>query len=249
MSGLTGEPTGSEHHGREQQPAAHASLTIHELAGVVGMTPRNIRAHQSRGLVHPPTMHGRTGYYDGTHVSRLVLIKELQDSGLNLRAIGAALKGNDPLSAVLRALRSARRSTDLPSRVMLPEFSVQRLREVDPSTPDELCENDLLERGPDGSYTADAVQFAAGARLFEAGMSVEGMVRLQLEVVRLARRVAGEVVRAFLEHGEGDGDQERQALENLAPYAVQLFTTAFEQTVESALREKPDDEGVTPPRR
>ncbi len=37
-------------------------LTIDELAQRTG-TVRNVRAHQSRGLLPPPEVRGRTGYY------------------------------------------------------------------------------------------------------------------------------------------------------------------------------------------
>ena len=49
---------------------AEAPLTIDELAQRVGMTVRNIRAHQSRGLLPPPVVRGRTGYYGPDHVAR-----------------------------------------------------------------------------------------------------------------------------------------------------------------------------------
>lgn len=51
------------------------------------MTVRNIRAHQSRGLLDPPTVEGRTGYYNQLHIDRIDLIRELQEEGFNLEAI------------------------------------------------------------------------------------------------------------------------------------------------------------------
>ena len=51
------------------------------------MTVRNIRAHQSRGLLPPPEVRARTGYYGPEHVARLRLIQELQGNGYNLAAI------------------------------------------------------------------------------------------------------------------------------------------------------------------
>ena len=36
-------------------------MTIDELARATGMTVRNIRAHQSRGLLPPPEVRARTG--------------------------------------------------------------------------------------------------------------------------------------------------------------------------------------------
>jgi len=63
------------------------SLTINQLAGMVGMTARNIRAHQSRGLVHSPRIEGRLARYGSDHVARLELISSLQREGFTLAAI------------------------------------------------------------------------------------------------------------------------------------------------------------------
>ena len=63
------------------------ALTVDELARATGMTVRNIRSHQSRGLLPPPEVRARTGYYGGEHVARLKLIQELQANGYNLAAI------------------------------------------------------------------------------------------------------------------------------------------------------------------
>ena len=57
-------------------------LTIDELARETGMTVRNIRAHQSRGLLPPPEVRARTGYYGPEHVDRLRLITNMQAEGL-----------------------------------------------------------------------------------------------------------------------------------------------------------------------
>lgn len=51
------------------------------------MSVRNIRAHQSRGLLDPPVVEGRTGYYGQNHIDRIELIRELQEEGFNLEAI------------------------------------------------------------------------------------------------------------------------------------------------------------------
>ena len=63
------------------------NLTIEQLASETGMTVRNIRAHQSRGLLPAPELQGRVGYYGPEHVARLKLIAEMQADGFNLRAI------------------------------------------------------------------------------------------------------------------------------------------------------------------
>ena len=51
--------------------APEGKMTIRELAKRTGMTIRNIRAHQTRGLLPPPEVQGRTGYYNEDHIARI----------------------------------------------------------------------------------------------------------------------------------------------------------------------------------
>ena len=67
-------------------------LTIDELARESGMTARNIRAHQSRGLLPPPVVRSRTGYYGPEHVARIRLIQDMQAQGFNLKSIERLLE-------------------------------------------------------------------------------------------------------------------------------------------------------------
>src|SRR6478609_9792708 len=64
-----------------------ATLTVEQLAYETGMSVRNIRNHQSRGLLPPPEVRARTGYYGPDHVARLRLIQEMQAEGFKLSAI------------------------------------------------------------------------------------------------------------------------------------------------------------------
>jgi len=66
---------------------AEASLTVEQLAYETGMSVRNIRNHQSRGLLPPPEVRSRIGYYGRQHVERLRLIQEMQSEGFKLSAI------------------------------------------------------------------------------------------------------------------------------------------------------------------
>ena len=74
-----------------EAPAEHAGsgfdLTVEQLAAEVGMTVRNIRNHHTRGLLPPPEVRARVGYYNAEHVARLRLILDLQADGFNLTAI------------------------------------------------------------------------------------------------------------------------------------------------------------------
>jgi DNA-binding transcriptional MerR regulator len=66
---------------------SEAELTVEQLAYETGMSVRNIRNHQSRGLLPPPEVRARVGYYGPEHVARLRLIQEMQAEGFKLSAI------------------------------------------------------------------------------------------------------------------------------------------------------------------
>jgi len=72
---------------------AEPRLTIGELAEAAGMTVRNVRNHAARGLLPPPVLVGRTGYYGQAHLEQLTLIRAMQAEGFNLEAISCLLGG------------------------------------------------------------------------------------------------------------------------------------------------------------
>src|ERR1035437_7244996 len=82
-------------------------LTVEQLAAEVGMSVRNIRNHHTRGLLPPPEVRARVGYYNAEHVARLRLILDLQADGFNLTAIERLLSGSDGLAERLLGLRRA----------------------------------------------------------------------------------------------------------------------------------------------
>src|ERR1700722_16693673 len=105
-----------------------SGMTIEQLAAEVGMSVRNIRNHHSRGLLAPPEVRARIGYYDSGHVERLRLIQDLQADGFNPAAIERLLSGSGGLAAKLIGLRAA---------VTAP---------FDPESPEIVTGEELLER-------------------------------------------------------------------------------------------------------
>src|ERR1700740_3025661 len=87
--------------------APPSDLTIEQLAAEVGMSVRNIRNHHTRGLLPPPEVRARVGYYNAEHAARLRLIQDLQADGFNLAAIERLLSGSGGLAKRLLGLREA----------------------------------------------------------------------------------------------------------------------------------------------
>src|SRR3954464_12804996 len=54
---------------------------LDELARQAGVASTTVRLYQSKGLLAPPRLEGRTGWYDDSHLSRLRLIARLQSGG------------------------------------------------------------------------------------------------------------------------------------------------------------------------
>jgi DNA-binding transcriptional MerR regulator len=60
---------------------------LDELARRANVASTTVRLYRSRGLLAPPRLEGRTGWYDDSHLSRLRLIGRLQGEGHSLAGI------------------------------------------------------------------------------------------------------------------------------------------------------------------
>jgi DNA-binding transcriptional MerR regulator len=82
-------------------------LTIEQLAQETGLSVRNLRSHHARGLLPPPEVRVRVGYYGPEHLDRLRVIKELQDEGLKLEGIKRLLEEPPPTGEGLLRMKKA----------------------------------------------------------------------------------------------------------------------------------------------
>ena len=108
-------------------------MTVEQLAAASGMSVRNIRNHQSRGLLPPPQVRARVGYYSREHLERLQLIADLQAEGFNLAAIERliAAGGSNANLLGLRNAMAAPFDVEAPE-VMSGEELLERFGEVQP---------------------------------------------------------------------------------------------------------------------
>jgi DNA-binding transcriptional MerR regulator len=61
--------------------------TMDDLVGITGLPRRTIRFYIERGLLDPPAGRGRGGFYDASHVARLLEIKKSRKEGRSLKSI------------------------------------------------------------------------------------------------------------------------------------------------------------------
>lgn len=67
-------------------------MRIDDLAHAAGVASTTVRLYQTKGLLPGPRVVGRTGFYDGHHLTRLRLIQRLQSEGFSLAGIARVLE-------------------------------------------------------------------------------------------------------------------------------------------------------------
>jgi DNA-binding transcriptional MerR regulator len=219
-------------------------LTIEQLANESGMTVRNIRAHQARGLLHPPEVRQRVGYYGPEHVARLRLITELQADGFNLKGIERLLA--DEAEGASEAMLTFRHAITAPFEDEQPEM---------------ITAEELAERfGEDAAGLERATKLGIVIPVGESSFEIPSprLLRIAEEVIargvpmskaldvvevmqRSSRYVSEAFAELFLESiwkpFEEDGrPQERwpevlEAIERLRPIASQALVAVFQMTM------------------
>jgi DNA-binding transcriptional MerR regulator len=235
---------------------ADSALTIDELARRTGMTVRNIRAHQSRGLLPPPDVRGRTGFYGGEHIARIELIKELQADGFNLESIRRLLQSaGGSTDQVLRFTRAVAASfeDEQPEMTNLESLRTQWGPEPQPELLARAVELGLLRPLGSDSYEERSPRLSRAAReLADLGVAPERTLSVAEEIRRHADGIADAFVELFLSEVWAPFDAAGQpadrwpeifdALERLRPLAAEsllaIFQIAMSERVEQALGEQ-----------
>ena len=219
-------------------------LTIDELAQRAGMTVRNVRAHQSRGLLPPPEVRARTGYYGPEHVKRLDLIREMQGDGFNLEAIRRLIgRADGAIGDVLDFKRAVTEpfETESPEILSTSELSERLGAELEDKQRTRAEKLGLLVRLSDERYEVPSPLLLEGmAELLGRGVSVEAALGVLDQMRRHSEAVARAFVKLFLEEVWKPFEQSgnaaqwpdvREAIERLRPMASQAFVSVFQQTM------------------
>ncbi len=236
-----------------------AEFTIDELAARAEMTVRNVRAYASRGLIDPPRLEGRTGYYDQSHLQRLRLVREFLDRGYTLSAVEDAIAAS-PRSAPAHAL-DLLQLLDEPRRQVEPEVmtrdALAALAGVhrDDSLIDGLTEFGLAEWIDDDHDHVRLLQpsiVRAGASAVSLGLEPQTVIQLfpaiseHLSAVAdlFVRRVAADLVDPFVAaHMPEDQWQPMlDAIERLLPVAQQVTLGIFRQQLVASIDREVGDQ-------
>jgi len=224
-----------------QDTRAEAALTIEELAHLSGMTVRNIRAHQTRGLLPPPALRGRTGYYGRDHVARLRLIKEMQSNGFGLKAIRTLLEAmpagtGEEVLRFEQALLAPWMSEE--QEIISATELARRFPETGGAAIRRSIALGVIQPLDDERYVVPQPTLLRAAEdLREVGIPVEKLLDVLDRVSGHSEAVAKVFVDLFFENvwrpfSETDRDAEqwrrmRESLERLRPLASRVLQTVF----------------------
>lgn len=176
-------------------------MPVEELSRRSGVTVRNLRELQTRGLLEPPLLQGRKGFYTQRHLARVMLVRTLQDRGYTLASITDLLeqwKGTIGPFGVMHledgvstpGLPGARRLDEAGLLELLPELRASaRLLE-------QALGTELVCRDADGAlYAPNAEQIAITRALADIGMPLH----VQFADFHLLRKELEVMVRRFRE--------------------------------------------------
>jgi DNA-binding transcriptional MerR regulator len=212
------------------------------------MTVRNIRSHATRGLLPPPDVRARTGYYGPEHVARLRLIRELQGNGYNLGAIKHLLSRTDgSADDVLAFARAflAPFENEQPEIATAAELAARFGADIEPKAAARAERLGLIVPLGDGRFEVPSpTLLAAGEAVVALGIPLETVLDLIERVGGHADAVSKAFVRLFMDRvwkpfadaGEPDADWPKvnDALERLRPLATEALVAVFHQRMTQA---------------
>jgi DNA-binding transcriptional MerR regulator len=254
MGRAAGETIEAHEHGDVDAPAAlpdassRYDLTVEQLAAEVGMSVRNIRNHHTRGLLPPPEVRARVGYYNSDHVARLRLILDLQADGFNLAAIERLLSGSEGLAERLLGLR---RAVTTPFQDETPEVITgaeleKRFGPVDAKDAARVRKLKLLvPLGEDRFEVPSPALLRDAERVVALGISLHAALALVERVSRDCESISRAFTKLFIKElwepfeqaGRPDErwDELIDAVDSLRPLASEALLALFKQRMTAQL--------------
>jgi DNA-binding transcriptional MerR regulator len=223
---------------------AEANLTVEQLAYETGMSVRNIRNHQSRGLLPPPEVRARVGYYGPDHVARLRLIQEMQSEGFKLSAISRLIGEHGADADRFVGLRQA---VTAPFATEAPEvYSREELVEKFGADDDKLLEKAqklglLVDLGEERFEAPSPALLRAAEAVLGMGIELPAALAVIEKLERNAQSSARTFVNLFVDElwkpfdeagrPEEGWDELIEAIGRLRPLAFDALNATFRLTL------------------
>ncbi|TSD99592.1 MerR family transcriptional regulator [Skermania sp. ID1734] len=219
-------------------PAQHQvrEFRIDDLAREAGMSVRNVRVYQDRGLLPPPRREGRTGWYNESHLARLDLIGRMLDRGYTFATISELLTAAQYGMRVEEVLDTDRLDTSRPSYTQDATLTLEELREVFGSEQFEQNVQRALKAGLVREESGNRYRIAnerlleAARLLFDAGVPMAEIIdqagAVRRDLVDIANRFVKLVTDRYL-----PADGRPVALDEFAVNEIAELVTKARATV------------------
>ena len=215
------------------------------------MSVRNIRAHQARGLLDPPEVRTRVGYYGSEHLKQLRLIRDLQEDGFNLGAIKRLLEDAQGTAERLQRVGRALSAVATPERgqtLTLEELG-RRFRVSAQDAPEVLGEAErlgvLVPAGHGRFRVPSPWLLAIAEEVVGRGISLRSALAVLEDIDRHCESVSRSFVELFVHEiwkpfAQADTPAERwpeieHAVERLGPVASEALMAIFQRRLGAEL--------------
>lgn len=209
---------------------------LDELAQKAGIATTTVRLYRTKGLLPPPRLQGRTGWFSESHLTRLRLIARLQADGHSLAGIGKlleqwergnALEGLVGLKSQLNALLNGPAPVDLSPAELLERFPPASMT---PELIQRAAKLGLISTTADGSVRVTDGRFLdMGAELAHIGVPLSTVLDEWEALTVHADEIAARFTAVFEEYLAPDGWERELTTEfpsDLAENLIQLHATA-----------------------
>ncbi|MCF8603297.1 MerR family transcriptional regulator [Gordonia sp. HY442] len=219
---------------------------INDLAEVSGVSVRNIRVYQDRGLLHAPAIRGRTGWYSDEHLVRLNLISRMLERGYTFATISELLHAAHYGMKVEHVLRESPKNNRFKNIKRAATITITELRKSLGASDRSIAVSQKLGLlAKDGAhYAVRNPEVLAGAEaLVKAGIDIDILLDMWVRVEQDLEDVAHSFVslitdKYFDENLPGLGDQTFTRIAEL----IQTVRPMAHEIVESAFSKALDDE-------
>jgi DNA-binding transcriptional MerR regulator len=228
---------------------AEKEYTIDELATATRVPSRTIRFYQSEGALQKPIIKGRVAFYGAAHVERLAQITELQDRGLQIKAIRDVLNRAESGEFSLQEWLGSHDQLSEPwagdrAKVLTEAELQEELAGRRPGLVGELIRIGAIERKGDAYLVESPALFSLALRLEGVGMPLETVKGTFALLGKHLGRLSDDLVSFFVKNADALGDDADKAYAELRPVSLEAVRIVFAREMERTLR-KATETGAT----
>ncbi|MGC4962963.1 MerR family transcriptional regulator [Gordonia sp. DT218] len=224
-----------------------AEYRINDLAQASGVSVRNIRVYQDRGLLPAPAIRGRTGWYSDEHLVRLNLISRMLERGYTFATISELLHAAHYGMRVEQILRGTPKSGRFRNFKRAATITITELRKTLNATDRSIALSQKLGLlAKDGAhYAIRNPELLEGAEtLVKAGVDIDVLldrwVRVQDDLEDVAKSFVSIITDKYFDENLPDLGEEQvskmaELIQTVRPMAHEIVESTFRQALDKQI--------------